>query len=249
MAGFNSITERLLKDAGIVAGMRVIDVGCGAGEVSLLVARMVGEGGQVVGLDVDERALATAQQRTREQGVQNVSFLQSDLSEPMPDLASFDAVVGRRVLMYVPNPAAALRHLAASLKPGGVAVFQESDSTMVPARNAPLPLHDQVIGWMWKTVEREGANIHMGFDLPFVLEQAGLVVEHVRAEAIIQGQDTHYPLAHIIRAMLPRITKHGVASEGEIDVETLERRLSAERSAARSVYVSDMAFGAWARKP
>lgn len=73
-------------------------------------------------------------------------------------------------------------------------------------------------------------------------------LEHLRAEAIIQGQNTHHPLAYVIRAMLPRITKYGVASEGEIDIETLEQRLSAERTAANSVYVSDMAFGAWVRK-
>jgi hypothetical protein len=107
-------------------------------------------------------------------------------------------------------------------------MFQESDSAMLPGRKAPMPLRDQVIRWMWKTVECEGANIHMGFELSSVLEQAGLVVEHVRAEAIIQGQDTHCPLAYIMRAMLPRITKHGVASKEEIDIDTLEQRLNAE---------------------
>jgi hypothetical protein len=122
---------------------------------------------------------------------------------------------------------------------------------MVPGRLAPMPLHDEVSGWISQTVKREGANIHMGFDLPVVLEQAGLTVEHVRAEAVIQGQNTLYalPLADIVRAILPRITKQGVASEMEIDIETLEQRLTTERIAANSIYVSDMAFGAWARKP
>jgi len=249
MADFNSMTERLLVDAGITSGMRVIDIGCGSGEVSLLLARLVGEGGQVLGIDRDAQSLTTARERAHDQNRHNVSFLQCELSEPVPGLVQFDAIVGRRVLMYLPNPVDAIRCLITALRPSGVVVFQESDSTMVPGRLAPLPLHDQVIGWMWQTVEREGANIHMGFDLPSVLDQAGLIVEHVRAEAVIQGQDTHPPLAHIVRAMLPRIIKHGVADEKEMDIETLEQRLAAERLAANSVYVSDMAFGAWARKP
>jgi len=245
----NMMTERLLVDAGITSGMRVIDVGCGSGEVSLVLARLVGEGGHVLGLDRDAQSLTTARERAHDQNRHNVSFLQSDLSEPMSGLAPFDAIVGRRVLMYLPNPVDTIRCLIAALRSGGVVIFEESDSTMVPGRLAPLPLHDQVISWIWQTVEREGANIHMGFDLPSVLDQAGLVVEHVRAEAAIQGQDTHYPLAYIVRAMLPRIIQHGVADEKEIDIETLEQRLTAERIAANSVYVSDMAFGAWARKP
>lgn len=248
MTDFNSITERLLTDAGIVPEMRVIDIGCGSGEVSLLLRRLVGESGQVIGIDQDARVLTIASERAQEQNFHNVSFLQADLATPMSELTSFDALVGRRVLMYLADPVSTIQNLADSLKTGGIAVFQESDSTMVPGRKAPLPLHDQVISWMWQTVEREGANIHMGVDLPSVLEQAGLAIEHVRAEAVIQGQGTHYPLSYIIRAMLPRITKHGVATESEIDIETLEQRLAAERASTKSAYVSDMAFGVWARK-
>jgi hypothetical protein len=90
--------------------------------------------------------------------------------------------------------------------------------------------------------------IGFGFSLPSVLEKAGLAVESVRAEAIIQGQNTHYPLATIVRAMLPRIIQHGVATETEIDIVTLEQRLKAERP-QNVVYVSDISFGVWARKP
>ena len=245
----NSMTERLLVDAGITSGMRVLDIGCGRGEVSLLLAKLVGEGGQVLGIDQDAQTLITARERVRDQNLSNITFLQNNLSGPLPNLDPFDAAVGRRVLMYLPNPVDAIRYITAAVRTGGILVFQEIDSTMVPSRLIPLPLHDQIIDWIWKTVEREGADIHMGFNLPSILEQAGLTVEHVRAEAVIQGQNTHYPLAFVVRAMLPRILKHGVASEKDIDIGTLEQRLTAERTAANSVYVSDMAFGAWARKP
>ena len=244
MNDVNTFTERLLRDAGIVSGMKVIDAGCGNGEVTFLVAKLVGPEGLVLGIDQDEQSVAAGKEGAAAFGYSNVRFMHADLSGALPDLARFDAAVGRRVLMYLPDPATAIRRLARALRPGGLLVFQESDSTMVPSRLNPLPLHDQVVGWIWKTVEREGANIHMGFNLPSVFQDAGVVAEHIRAESVIQGQGMHHPLAFIIRAMLPRITNHGVASESEIEIETLEQRLAAERP-ADVVYVSDTAFGGW----
>ncbi len=244
----DEMTERLLVAAGVGSGMRVLDVGCGSGSVTCMLAKLVGEGGQVLGIDRDAQPLALARERAHQLALPNIAFVQSDLSALPPDLGLFDAAVGRRVLMYVPNPVDVVRRISAVLHPGGVVIFQEHDATMVPGRVTPMPLHEQVHNWIWRTVEREGANTHMGFDLASVLGQAGLVVEHVRAEAVVQTPGTNYPVTSIVRAMLPRIVERGVASEEEVDVETLEQRLSAERLAANSTYVSDMVFGAWARK-
>ena len=243
-----SFTDRLLADAGIEAGMRVLDVGCGGGDVSMLVAERVGSSGSVTGIDRDAGPLAMAEKRTAERGLANLTFVRIDLADSLSSLGSFDAVVGRRVLMYVADPASVLRRLADLLRPGGLVVFEESDGAMVPARVSAMPLHDKVSRWMWTTVEREGANLHMGFALPGVLSEAGLEVEHLRAEALIQGQDTELPMPFIVRAMLPRMVEHGVVTETEVDIETLERRLADER-AAHEVYVSGMAFGVIARKP
>ncbi|WP_437635421.1 methyltransferase domain-containing protein [Sorangium sp. So ce854] len=245
----DEMTGRLLADAGIGAGMRVLDVGCGRGDVSLMIAQRVGERGQVVGIDRDARPLAAARDRARELGFSNMTFVEGDLGALGPEHGQFDAIVGRRVLMYQPDAAAAVRRLSGALRPGGVIAFQEHDATMVPASVTPLPLHERVHHWMWRTVEREGADIHMGFHLAAVLEQAGLTVERVRAEAVVQTPRTRYRTVAIIRAMLPRIVERGVATEAEIDVDTLEDRLVEERTKANATYISDMAFGAWARKP
>ena len=196
------MTERLLVDAGVGAGMRVLDVGCGMGDVSLLVARLVGEQGQVLGVDRDPRPLVVARKRASELNLSRVAFAESDLSALSPEHGEFDCAVGRRVLMYQPDPVDAIRRLADALRPGGLVVFQEHDSLMGPASRMPLPLHERVHGWMWRTIEREGANIHMGFDLASVLEQAGLIVEQVRAEAIVQTPTAHRAVGPIIRAML-----------------------------------------------
>lgn len=243
------MTDRLLVDAGLGAGMRVLDVGCGMGDVSFRVARLVGAMGRVVGIDRDPQALVRARERAHELGLVDIEFVEGDFSALAPEHGPFAATVGRRVLMYQPDPVDAVRRLVRAVQPGGLVVFQEHDSTMVPASRTPLPLHQRVHAWIWRTVEREGANIHMGFDLASVLTQAGLVVEHVRAEAVVQTPTTHHPVGTIVRMMLPRIVQQGVATADEIDVDTLDRRLLEERERASATYVGDMVFGAWARKP
>jgi hypothetical protein len=59
----------------------------------------------------------------------------------------------------------------------------------------------------------------------------------------------HYPAAAIVRAMLPRIVRQGVATEHEIDIDTLDRRMVEERVKADTTSVWELVFGAWARKP
>jgi ubiquinone/menaquinone biosynthesis C-methylase UbiE len=243
------MTERLLVEAGIGAGKRVLDVGCGRGDVSFLVARLVGEQGQVLGVDRDSGALAVARERARELDLPRVTFAESDLSAISPVYGEFDGIVGRRVLMYQPDPVDAIRRLAGALRPGGVIVFQEHDALIGPTSRMPLPLHERVHGWTWRTVEREGASTHMGFDLASVFEQAGLLVEQVRAEAIVQTPRAHRAVGPILRAMLSRIVQQGVATEEELGIETIDERLVEERRKANATYIGDMVFGAWARKP
>ncbi len=243
-----TMTERLLLDAGITADMRVLDVGSGRGEVSFMLARLVGPRGAVVGLDWDARATAIARARARELGLENVEFVTGDLREPPIEHAFYDALVGRRVLMYQPDPAAALGPLVERLRPGGLAVFEEVDASMVPASSQPHPLHERVYGWMWQTVEREGATTTMGLELSGALEAAGLEVEGARAEAIVQTARNRHITAVIVRAMLPRIVAQGVASEAEVDIESLDARLAEELALTGAAFVGDMMFGVWARK-
>src|ERR1700756_1349908 len=71
------ITERLLRNAGIHAGMRVLDLGCGAGDVSILAAELVGPEGSVVGIDRNQQVLKVAKARAREAGLRQISVLEA----------------------------------------------------------------------------------------------------------------------------------------------------------------------------
>ncbi|MCA9680551.1 MAG: methyltransferase domain-containing protein [Myxococcales bacterium] len=246
--------ERLLIDAGIGEGMHVLDVGCGHGTVSRMAARLVGAGGRVVGIDREPAALAHARAQTLESS--QLCFVEADIDALPPELGPFDAIIGRRVLMYQRDPAASLQQLATRLRAGGLAVFQEHDATMVPAASVPVPLHERVHRLIWATVEREGATLHMGLELPAALERAGLQVEHVRAEAIVhtptrpeQLAARSAELAMVTRYMVPRMLAAGVAESAQLEFEELELRLADELVRTRASWIGDMVFGAWARKP
>jgi 2-polyprenyl-3-methyl-5-hydroxy-6-metoxy-1,4-benzoquinol methylase len=102
---FGDLTDEVLGRAGIGPGMRVLDIGCGTGDVSFLAARRVGPTGMVLGIDRAPEAVELAQRRARQAGLTNVSFAVHDLSD-LTLTAPVDALIGRLVLMYLGDPAA-----------------------------------------------------------------------------------------------------------------------------------------------
>ncbi|MDH0301529.1 MULTISPECIES: class I SAM-dependent methyltransferase [unclassified Pseudomonas] len=242
-------TTRLLLDAGIGPGMRVLDVGCGHGDVSLLLASLVDGDGAVVGIDQSDAALQVARQRELPKGAARPEFVHCDLHALPTSLGLFDAIVGRRVLMYQADAVKAVRALARHLLPGGLMVFQEHDTTLTPASLEPFPLHRKATRWLQRMLAEEGADLHMGFNLHGVMTGAGLQVEEVRAECLVQTPDNDTGLATIIRGCLPRIVALGVATARQVGIETLQARLEAEREQSRGIYIGDVAFACQARKP
>ena len=103
------ITERLLRNAGIDTGMRVLDLGCGAGDVTMLVAELVGPEGFVVGIDRNQQVLDVARVRTREAGLQQISFLEASI-EAFSAREPFDLVIGRYILIHQSEPVMLLRN-------------------------------------------------------------------------------------------------------------------------------------------
>ena len=93
------ITERLLRSAGIGRGMRVLDLGCGAGDVSMLAAELVGASGSVVGIDRSPEAIAVARRRARTAELRHVHFEEATVGA-FSGIQPFDMVIGRYVLIH-----------------------------------------------------------------------------------------------------------------------------------------------------
>ena len=242
------LTEEVLRAAGIRPGMRVLDVGCGAGDVSFLAATLVGREGSVVGVDRSDEAIALAKRRAADVGLANVSFVTQDLQDLATE-ARFDAIIGRLVLMYFAEPDLILRHLLKLLMPGGVVAFHELDvqsSTSEPN----VPLVARTLQYVIEALRCVNANPRMGLHLPQTFQRANLsiprMIAHTRigtgAEIAILQQ-----LTGITRTLLPAMEEHGIATAAEVDVETLAERLQRATFAAAATIVAPLFVGAWAR--
>src|SRR5262249_20811051 len=146
------ITERFFREAGIAPSMRVLDVGSGAGDVAFLAASIVGPRGTVVGVDRVPAVLEVARARAAAKGLDNVTFHHGDPAA-LPFDTPFDAVIGRYVLQFQPDPAAMLRALATRVRPGGVLVFHEIDWGGLGSYS-PVPTYDRCCRWGAETVRR-----------------------------------------------------------------------------------------------
>ena len=243
------MTGLVLAKAGIAPGMRVLDIGCGVGDVSMIAAALVGPGGAVLGVDRDASALERARGRAASRGIANVTFLESDLGAGLPE-GPFDAVVGRLVLMYAPDPGALLGRLKGVLAPGGLLAFQEIDisaAKVVP----PVPLASFVMDRLQETFRRAGANPTMGLALDGAFRSAGLVPQMFGGTAMDARGDGFGPawVAQTVRSLLPRMEALGVATAAEMEVDTLEQRLRHAFREAGALNVWPMMVGAWARLP
>lgn len=140
----------------------MLDFGCGRGDVAFRAAARVGASGMVLGLDRDESALSTARDRARSLKWSTDAFTRQEPASIAAAYPPFDAIVGRRVLMYLADPAETLAELATALRPGGVMGFQEHDATLTASVPDALPLFHRARAWIWDTVTAEGGNRHMG---------------------------------------------------------------------------------------
>lgn len=110
----------LLAAAALAPGERVLDVACGSGQVTLQAAEAVGAQAVVLGTDLSQRMVDSARQRAAQRSIPNVAFARMGAERlALPD-AEFDVVLCSLGLMYVPDPARAVREMRRVLRPGGV---------------------------------------------------------------------------------------------------------------------------------
>jgi ubiquinone/menaquinone biosynthesis C-methylase UbiE len=119
-------TQALLRQAGMAAGMRCIDIGCGGGAVTLEIARLIAPGGTVVGIDMDEAKLGLARQAAAKRGLSNAEFRVLDVGD-WDEPGGYDAVYSRFLLQHLSQPADLIRRMWAAVRAGGVLVVEDAD--------------------------------------------------------------------------------------------------------------------------
>lgn len=242
------VTERLFREAGIGSGQRVLDIGSGAGDVAMLVCRLVGPTGEVVGVERDSNSVVCAKARAQEAGMSNIRFVQAGIAE-IAENALFDAAVGRLVLTWQPNPALALRQVASFVRPGGVVAFLESGWDPILSMLESLPLWTAAANLICEVCHLSGADLQMGHALYEIFETAGLPGPSMFQE-IRMGKDPEIARWYedIVRSLWPQVQQLNLSVEALGSLDTLAMRLQAELDSSRCVAGWLAPVCAWTRK-
>jgi len=165
-------TLPLLQRAGIKEGLICLDLGCGAGEVTFELARLVGPNGRVLGMDMDTVKLDLARARAEVEGVKNIEFRQADVFEWNED-SLYDFIYVRFLLTHLPNRDRVVPKILRALRPGGALALEDiyfKGYISYP----PNAAHDRYVALYQEVVRRRGGDANIGPQLLSMFMNAGL---------------------------------------------------------------------------
>jgi hypothetical protein len=158
-------------------------------------------------------------------------------------------MIGRLVLLYVPEPAAVLRRLSRHVTPGGIVVFQEFDISQL-SQSPPSEVFEQMKKRIQTAFTASGTELDMGTKLYSTFLLAGLPAPSMNAVTPVGCGPKWYGydyMVGVLRSLLPLIERSGIANASEIGIETLAKRLQDDAMANRRVNFLPRVVGAWTR--
>lgn len=209
-------TTALLDRVGVAPGMRCADVGCGGGDVTFVLARLVGPGGSVVGLDMDQVKLDLAAEQAAELGLDNVRFQAADITD-WSEPGAYDLVYSRFLLEHLRRPVELLRQMWAAVRPGGVIVVEDADfdGCFTDPQNAGHDFYQRVYT---EALRRRGGDAAIGRKLYRLCLEAGIPDPEF---GIVQGAAASgeiVELPHLtLAASAEAVIAEGIASAEEVE--------------------------------
>jgi len=226
--------------------MRCLDVGCGAGDVSLFLAALVGPTGTVVGSDKDEVQLALVREWCQQREVTNVELELSDVME-LETSGAYDVVYSRFLLEHLPDPLEALRRMWRAVRPGGLLIAEDGDFLAEFCEPAN-PGFDFWMSAYQETLRRHGGDPLSGRRLHARFREVGIsdpqlsLVQYV----FLRGEGKLMPYLTVARTG-SRMIASGVATQEQVD-EAMAQLLALANDTTSAVS-SPRLFQCWARKP
>jgi ubiquinone/menaquinone biosynthesis C-methylase UbiE len=242
---YNDHTEHALRLAGVQPGMRVLDVGCGPGDVSFVAARLVGSTGTVLGVDASSDVVELARARAAKRGLSTVKFEQTTIANIAVD--EVDAVIGRLILMHLPDPISTLRQFAGLVRPGGLIAFCEFD--IGAARSIPeSPLSRALVDAIARVFQGAGLDPAFGAALHTLFRRAGLGVPQLTIAAPVGTANDTEVWAYAVevwRLVFPLAEQLGLVTDELADIDTLLPRTLEQATVADAILMLPPMITAW----
>ena len=210
-------TEAKLLELGLKPGLRVVEIGCGSGNMTCWCAQQVGPTGHVTGIDASADSLEQARQQAASRGLTNVAFETGDINALTLPARSFDIAFCRCVLMHQRQPELGLTQMARLVRPGGVVLCEELDLSRCffdpPAPHMTRMMELNVAIGDWNEVP-----YRLGSTLNSLFQKAGLVDHGVAliSPTILRGP-TKELLTLSFRQYAPKLVETGLARLAEVD--------------------------------
>lgn len=242
------VTSRLLHCMGIQPGMRVLDLGCGAGDVAQLAADCVGPDGAVLGLDRSEQAIELANRRAVSAGLKQVIFERCEIMD-YACTVPFDCVIGRYVLVHQPDPVEFLRKIASFACSGGTLGLHEILLVDPMVESHPVvALWDSAGDWIVAAIRAVAPHHDAAALLVQYFDEAGLHTPALFCERPIGGGEDSslYRWAYEgVRSIFPYVLQQGLATEQ--DLSTFQDRLRHAVVESRAQLIGPTQIAAWVR--
>lgn len=219
-------TAALLARVGLGPGMNVVDVGCGSGDVTLEMARIVAPG-QALGVDKDEIQLELARAVAEAGRVDNVSFRAVDIHDWI-EPSSYDAVYTRFVLQHLRDPGEVLQRMWASVRTGGALIVEDADldSLASDPESEGLALFQR---WYCELLPRRGGTPAMGRKLPALFRGAGIPIASLEViQKPYSRPDAKFLPWSTLSAVADGIVSEGIATRSQIDAALVDLARLAE---------------------
>ena len=207
----------LWQRAGLGAGARVLDAGCGPGFATFDLATRVGAQGQVTAFDRTDHYLQYLKQQLAERKINNVVVKQGLLDNvELPD-TSFDFIFTKMVLLFMSDLDRVIAEFKRLLVKGGKVLI--SDLLGYWSISPPNPIIEEVVAQSREHFCKHGADLEIGRTLPHKLSRAGFTIDSLQPEVKIDlpGSDLWHSMAILYQAALPIYVQEGVLSQAQVD--------------------------------
>lgn len=209
-------TAELLERVGVAAGMRCIDLGCGGGEVTFELARLVGPTGHVTGVDMDEVKVALAREAAAARGLSNVELEVANVAE-WDEPGAYDLVYCRFLLEHLSRPVDVLRPMWAAVAPGGTIAVEATDfdGQFGEPPDEAFERHERLYR---AVVERRGGDPTVGRKMFGLFLQAGIPRPEIRLVQAVHSEGEAKTLATLtLEAVADAVVEEGIATAEEVD--------------------------------
>jgi len=218
------------------------------GDVTIIAAQLVGAAGHVTSIDLDQASIETAQRRAVAFGLENTSFNRADIAAYVPP-NPFDAIVGRLVLQFVPDPIAIIKRLHGMLRQGGILALQEPTWKLTLTYSAHLPLRLSVTKAVRDAFQAGGASTEMEQQLYQGFIASGFQEPQLRAELPVgNSPEFRSLLPDLLAALMPNIMAKSLTIGHLGDLNTLKDRLDQELDKENSFASYVALIGAFGHK-